>query len=335
MRQAIPATDVDAVEVFAHALFATAPRDAFVELRFRRGGGMGQSFHRTDAIRELATEVSAHARRRDVYMGVVARRWRRGGRRDLVRAASVVWVDCDDTAAVDALGRFQPAPHIVVASGSGRNCHAYWLLARNAPLAEIELANRRLALVLGADVRACDSARILRPPGTTNWKADTAKPVRLLAFESRERVDIRELIQDHPQLTAQHSRAHVARDRKGSIGDPLLQIVPREYVERLSGSTVGRDRKVRCPFHDDEKPSLHVFEDPERGWYCFGCDRGGSIYDFAGLLWGRGLRGAEFARLRRELQATFLGELRHPGRAFLRGPNTDSLLGGVKSRDVV
>jgi hypothetical protein len=306
--QAVPIADADAVEVFARALFATAPRDAFVELRFRRGAGMGQSFHRVDAIRELATEVAAHALRRDVYMGVVARRWRRGGRRDLVGAASVVWVDCDDTGAVDALGRFQPAPHVIVASGSGSNRHAYWLLARALALDEIEHANRRLALALRADVRAADAARILRPPGTANWKTRPARPVTLVRCRAAARIDARDLVQHLPALGEPASRAgHDARERQDE-SDPLLQIAPREYVERLCDSTVGRDRKVRCPFHDDETPSLHVFDEPERGWFCFGCHRGGSIYDFAGLLWGRRLRGAEFVRLQRDLRATFLGE---------------------------
>jgi hypothetical protein len=96
--------------------------------------------------------------------------------------------------------------------------------------------------------------------------------------------------------------------------DQLLDIAPRTYVEQLSGQVVGSDHKVRCPFHDDRSPSLHVFDEPARGWFCFGCARGGSIYDFAGLLWNRGLRGAEFLRLRRELRAAFLGEVRRPDR---------------------
>jgi hypothetical protein len=36
--------------------------------------------------------------------------------------------------------------------------------------------------------------------------------------------------------------------------------------------------------------------------YCFGCGRDGSIYDFAALLTGRGTRGVNFAKLRREFE---------------------------------
>lgn len=270
---------------------------------------MGRSFHRVDAVRELATEVAAHARQRDVYVGVIARHRAGGGRRDLVPDASVVWVDCDDAGAVAALRRFEPPPQIVVATGSASNCHAYWLLSHPIPLDELEQINRGLAFALGADGRASDAARILRPPGTANWKTGSPSPVTLLALEPGERLDLREVRQSLPAFGGERSRARDgARPRAEVENDPLLQVPPREYVERLSGSTVARDRKVRCPFHDDKTPSLHVFDAPERGWFCFGCGRGGSIYDFAALLWGRGLRGAEFVRLRRDLQATLLND---------------------------
>jgi hypothetical protein len=62
-------------------------------------------------------------------------------------------------------------------------------------------------------------------------------------------------------------------------------------------------RKSRpCLFHDDRSPSLHVYLEPGRGWYCFGCGRGGSIYDLAALLSGRETRGSDFSEVRRELR---------------------------------
>jgi CHC2 zinc finger len=73
------------------------------------------------------------------------------------------------------------------------------------------------------------------------------------------------------------------------------------YVEQLARLPVPTHRKVECPFHDDRTPSLHLYRDPARGWYCYGCGRGGSIYDFAALLWHRETRGADFMRLRNDL----------------------------------
>jgi len=85
-------------------------------------------------------------------------------------------------------------------------------------------------------------------------------------------------------------------------GDLLRLVPPRVYFERLTGLRVGRSGKLRCLFHDDRSPSLHVYEEPERGWYCFGCGRGGSIYDLAASLLGRGTRGQDFVQLRRWLE---------------------------------
>ena len=46
-----------------------------------------------------------------------------------------------------------------------------------------------------------------------------------------------------------------------------------QYVE-LSPSGTGL-----CPFHDDNNPSFNV-NDHENYWYCFTCEKGGSVIDF-------------------------------------------------------
>jgi hypothetical protein len=75
--------------------------------------------------------------------------------------ASVLWTDCDGEDAVAALTAFEPAPAIVIGSGTGSNCHAYWPLIEPLPRDEVERANRRLAHALGADPASADCARIL------------------------------------------------------------------------------------------------------------------------------------------------------------------------------
>lgn len=47
-----------------------------------------------------------------------------------------------------------------------------------------------------------------------------------------------------------------------------------QFIE-LRGSRVPMECK--CPFHEDRSPSLKVWADH---WYCFGCQRGGSVIDF-------------------------------------------------------
>jgi hypothetical protein len=90
-------------------------------------------------------------------------------------------------------------------------------------------------------------------------------------------------------------RARPARSGRArrSSGDPLLAIEPAVYIEALTGRRVGRDGKVACPFHPDERPSLHAYPDPADGWTCYSArcwrgDRpnGGDIYSLAAQLWG-------------------------------------------------
>ena len=97
--------------------------------------------------------------------------------------------------------------------------------------------------------------------------------------------------------------------------DPLLALEPRAYVEALTNLRVGRDGKVSCPLHEDSTPSLHVYETPAGGWYCFGCGRGTSVYDLAAAMWRLDTRGADFLELRRRLYELLLPDQEPPRRA--------------------
>src|SRR5215213_1281761 len=158
---------------FLAALAGSAERGEFLELRYRLEDGqrMGQVFECPSRIRGLATRAIALGRRTDVYVGCAPRTRRHGGR-DAVERAFVLWADCDGEAAVAALAEFDPAPTIVIGSGSGSNCHAYWPLTEPLTREEVERANRRLAHALGADPASADAARILRVPGTLSHKHD-------------------------------------------------------------------------------------------------------------------------------------------------------------------
>jgi len=238
-----------------------------------------------------------------VFVGVLARRRHGGRRRDVVERASVLWVDCDTAEAVASLEAFRPAASMVVASGGPRRRHAYWLLAESVAVEAIEQANRRLAWALRADPQCSEPARILRPAGSLWHKARPPAPVRLLRLDDAPRHDLSDVVGSLPDSPIGPVAKQPLESSGRRRGDLLLAIAPAEYVERLTGQRVGRGRKVRCPFHHDQTPSLHVYEEPEHGWYCFGCGRGGSIYDLAALLWQRGSRGDDFLQLRLQLEA--------------------------------
>jgi hypothetical protein len=87
----------------------------------------------------------------------------------------------------------------------------------------------------------------------------------------------------------------------GDASQRLEAVPPASYVRALTGLEVDAHGKVRCPLHRDHTPSLHVYATAGEGWFCFGCRRGGSIYDLAAALWKRPVRGRGFLDLRDDL----------------------------------
>jgi hypothetical protein len=199
---------------------------------------------------------------------------------------------------------------MVIASGGGDNVHAYWALTRPVVLAEIERGNLGLAAALGADTRCADASRILRLPGTRNFKHAPSQPVRLLHWTPGCHAPAEILGVLPPTSGRRASDARLAAAPTATV-DPLLRLTPAHYVEVLLGRRVPSSRKVHCPFHPDRIPSFHVYPSPAEGWTCFGCagpdgsPLGGDIYTLASLLWDIPARGPDFLRLRSRLDATF------------------------------
>jgi hypothetical protein len=124
----------------------------------------------------------------DVYFGVVPRMRAAGKKTDVMPFTDVLWADLDSKASSKSsvwghLQSFAPAPSIVVDSGNGY--HAYWLLRELVEGEEAELAMRTLARRIGGD-HTHDVSRVLRVPGTTNYKnTEDLLAVRILQFNTR------------------------------------------------------------------------------------------------------------------------------------------------------
>jgi hypothetical protein len=302
----------DAIGAYVALLAGEAQPHELLELRFRfRTGGMARRFYPARNPGGLVEAIHRLGSRCDVYVGCAPRTHRSGGR-DAIDRAWVLWAECDLPAAHAAVEAFTPAPTLVIASGSPHGRHAYWALTSPADAVLLEDANRRLAHALGADPVCVDAARILRPPGTHNFKRDQPAWVGIVAHRPERRYRLDELLDPLPELPASpEPAAGATTDARRRDGDPLLTLTPDEYLPVLLGQPIGRDRKVTCPFHEDQTPSLHAYPDH---WYCFSCRAGGTIYDLAARLWfsgqssatgGRGLRGAQFVEVRERLLAMF------------------------------
>lgn len=299
----------------------------------------------------------------EVYVGVLSRERRGGGRDDLRRIAATVWADLDSADASRRAAAFTPSPSLLVRSGGPGHAHAYWALDRELPVEQIEALNAALAERLGADGASVDGPRILRLAGTVAHKyepsvvvapfdpasgpgpsspaaadhcgVDGRTPGR--GFEPRVRASdlVRLLDPSRPRASAPApggsslGRASapaiagvpsaVHRDAAapgpaggGDVRRRLETVPPASYVRALTGLEVDAHNKVRCPLHDDHTPSLHVYATAEEGWFCFGCRRGGSIYDLAAALWKRPLRGRGFMDLRDDLLELLFSDVRRP-----------------------
>ena len=297
----------DPLATYLGCLFGAEPSGAFLEVRWRLPdrSGMGQLWSPVEHRETAIDSIRSIGAKTDVYVGCAPRTRRYGGR-DAVDRAHVLWCDADSPESIAALERFEPAPSLVIRSGAGS--HGYWSLWPPAEVAEVEQANRLLAHALGADMRAVDGARILRPPGTFNHKTGEPVPVEIERLNV-EVYEARAIVEGLPDPPAPRRRERPPAARPAS-DDPLLGIPPPVWAEALTSAVVGRDGKIRCPLHEDRTPSMHVYDEVDRGAWCFGCGQGGDIYAFAGLLWGLERRGSDFLEIRRRPEAELVPALR-------------------------
>jgi hypothetical protein len=234
---------------------------------------------------------------------------------DSVRESSVVWVDIDEPRRLTRLRGFPHAPHAVVASGSG-GVHAYWLLNSAVSGERCEEVNRKLAAALGADQASCNRGRILRVPGSFNWKAapgrDRPSLCRVvmcdLAKSPYSPAVLTEGLRD-PKAPRPARRLWVPAPR--SSGAPWEEVEAAEYYQAIVGIEPRRDGKIRCPHaaHEDRHPSARLYSGPGAGWYCFACQAGGGAVDMIaairGYPTGRALRGEQFNECVAELERIF------------------------------
>ena len=289
---------------YLQLLAGERPAGKLLEIRHRTSGGMGQLFvpaRRLDLAVAAITRVSATA---DVYVGVLLRTRRRGGR-DAVHDSHLVFVEIDQPDAQARLDAFAHPASATVASGTPGHRHAYFVMQRLIDPDRLVDANRRLAHALGGDLASTDPSRVLRPPSTVNTKHTPPALVTLVDLVQSRRYDVNELLDGLPDppprpLPRPAAASATGRVARGRVEDPLLQVPAAEYVRRLTGLEPDRTGKIACPWHEDCHPSLHLY--PDGSWYCYGaCRTGGSIYDFASRMWSIPTKGRAFVELRERL----------------------------------
>lgn len=232
-----------------------------------------------------------------------------------VDASAVAWVDIDDPRRLEDLRGFRHAPHAVIASGSG-GAHAYWLLATPMVGERCDALNRKLAAALGADLASTNRGRIMRVPGTLNWKragrGNEAAWCRVVMCDlAKGPYDPAALAEGLADPKAPRPRRRRAPRAIPEVAEPWRELEPVEYYRAITGREPRRDGKVRCPHagHEDSHPSAQLYRGVGAGWYCFSCGHGGGAIDMVAALrgWptGAALRGEEFSACVADLRRVF------------------------------
>jgi hypothetical protein len=294
---------------YLRVLAQDAQPTQFFDLRYSLSAGMmRRRFVSVLRVHQIASRITDLAPSTDVFVGA-ALRDHASGEKTMITGSYLLYIECDDPVARERLMDFVHSPSMVIASGSPGHLHIYWQLRERASTAEVESANRRLALSLRGEPGCADIARMLRPPQSLNHKHTPPAPVRLLEHDPSARYALTDVLATLPHdpkpnrvLTARSANRRVGRT---ALDRALLDIPAREYVRVLTDREPNRAGKVLCPFHEETDPSLQLY--PDGTFYCFGarCKKGGTIFDFAAAVWGTGTREEDFLELHRRLARTF------------------------------
>jgi hypothetical protein len=290
VRETIP--DRDGLLLQLAAFAGNEPADSFIEIRPLKPVGR-QEFIPVRDLTAAVERVLALREHHQVFIGA-SPRIMPGGKAEHVARCWALLCDCDTPESVERLRAFRPLPSIVAETSPGK-MHAYWPLKVPLENGAARSAKRQLARALSADEAVVDPARVMRAVGSVHCK-DKPSIVHCIRCE----LDVftaSDVVGHLPPIPAAPAPA---RPRAEST-DALDTIASTTYVPLLSGHEVGGDGKTLCPFHEERTPSFQAYDEPARGWNCFGCGLGGSIIDFGAALYGISPRGRGFHDIRRRL----------------------------------
>jgi hypothetical protein len=269
--------------------------EEWLELRplHRRTDGIrprARSWHRT-LDTALAAAADALANGDDVYLGAEPRA-RRGGRASDLGELRWLFADLDvgteghaqpavhssREAALARLASLGLAPQLLVDSGGG--LHGWWRLLHPPTAAQWSDAIARLVHAVGGDPAVSDSPRILRLPGTLNFKHTPPRPVRLLeARDGSHPIEAFLALPSPPSAPAATSSR--GGRRAGSDGvftrandTPIADVLARLGVE---AHREGDRLYAACPVHRGSNPRQMVVGGQRNVATCFG-DCAGKAY---------------------------------------------------------
>jgi len=146
-----------------------------------------------DTERRLA--FAKQHQKQNLYWGVAARKSDENGTEANCQHLAALYADLDfsktpETEARERLAQTPLSPSLIVNSGGG--LHVYWFLREPLDVQHEQprLWLQRLATYLHADPQCAEPARVLRVPGTKNYKYDPPRAVTVESFAPDKRYNL-------------------------------------------------------------------------------------------------------------------------------------------------
>ncbi|MCC6543094.1 MAG: primase C-terminal domain-containing protein [Nitrospirae bacterium] len=194
---------------------------------------------------EISDKINQNIHMQNTYFGCCTREGKKGTKQGC-REVPALWIDIDykDFAGgrdeVMALIETMIPPSVLNDTGNG--CHGYWLLREpvEAVAADIEPYIKGLARRYGGDSNSTDLARVLRVPGTYNYKDGLKKPVTIIKAD----YDIRYNLSDFDDLKIENTNTAKNTSRNDTV-DIILEGKRNTTLTQLAG-TMRRPGMAEC-----------------------------------------------------------------------------------------
>jgi hypothetical protein len=265
---------------FLTAVFAGSA-GGFIE--FRALPSKARTFVRPGDLRAIEAFITDHSAE-NIFFGVATRRTQENGDLRNCASLSALWVDLDFKAmpepeARDRLAELSLPPSVVVRSGGG--VHTYWLLRQPADVGREEPRLRAILRALvratNGDSNAAEPARVLRVPGTRNYKYDPPRMVTIETWAPERRYDLSDFdcLTPEPSASLRLERGRFALPEKISEGrrnGTLYRLARSMKGIRLSGEAIHAALTVenasRCepplPAREVADIACHAWEQADR-----------------------------------------------------------------------
>jgi len=202
-------------------------------------------FDVNEDLEKIANEVNRQAKGTGCFVGI-ALRSNNNGTKNGIYLIPGLWMDHDNVNAEveEKIKNFPLQPSITIQSSFPYKRQFYWIFKEPADKSEIErieTINRNLAKYLDGDPGACDASRVLRIPGSLNYKYGEPIPCQLIENNPGLQYSLEDFEAILPQEDkVQEKQITPFKDKKELILNGVSEGDRNNAITQLAGSYVAK-----------------------------------------------------------------------------------------------